>query len=269
MNAPAQAVAATDHWIETDAGRLFAARWSPNPSAEGSAIVLFHDSLGSVELWRKFPEALAARTGLTVVAYDRLGFGRSDPAQAALTRDFIEVEARVSIPALVEQLQLSRLVPFGHSVGGAMAVATAALWPDRCDAVITLSSQAFVEDRTLAGIRDAERAFQDPEQVVRLARYHGDKAPWVLSAWIETWLAPWFADWSQDALLARLRCPLLAMHGGEDEYGSLAHPQRLIDHAGAGGRKLIFEGCGHMPHRERPEAVLDAVGGFLSVSVPA
>ncbi|MBS0483013.1 MAG: alpha/beta fold hydrolase [Proteobacteria bacterium] len=245
-------------------GAIFARCWNLQPGSDAPAFVLFHDSLGSVELWRGLPEALARRTAMPVVAYDRLGFGQSDRANAALTADFIINEARVSVPALVEHLGLSHLIPFGHSVGGAMAVATAALHPDRCRAVITESSQAFVEDRTLQGIRDAAAVFADPDQVTRLARYHGDKAAWVLSAWIDTWQAPWFADWSQDPMLADLRCPLLAMHSSNDEYGSLAHPRRLVEQAGAGATEVIFPDCGHVPHRECQQAVLDAVAGFLA-----
>ncbi|MBS0476013.1 MAG: alpha/beta fold hydrolase [Proteobacteria bacterium] len=258
-------VTVTEHRIATPGGSLFARRWtSDQVSVDAPTIVLFHDSLGSVDLWRSFPEMLAKRTGMAVVAYDRLGFGQSDPAGAALTADFIVDEAHVSVPALIEQLGLSQLVSFGHSVGGAMAVATAAMLADRCRAVITESSQAFVEDRTLRGIREAAQAFADPDQVARLARYHGDKAAWVLSAWIDTWQAPWFADWSQDAMLERLRCPLLAMHGSEDEYGSLAHPRRLVKNAAAGGREVIFDGVGHLPHREQPEVVLETVAAFLA-----
>jgi pimeloyl-ACP methyl ester carboxylesterase len=218
-----------DHWIDDPQGRLFARTWRPDRAGTqaSATILLFHDSLGCVELWRDFPKQLARATQLQVVAYDRLGFGRSDPCPGALAADFMQTEALRSVPALCAQLGLSTLIPFGHSVGGAMAVATAVHLPERCTAVVTMSAQAFVEDRTLAGIQEAQRTFKDPGQVERLARYHGDKARWVLSAWIETWLASSFATWTLDADLACVRCPLLALHGDRDEYGSGRHPKRI------------------------------------------
>ncbi len=100
----------------------------------------------------------------------------------------------------------------------------------------------------------------------RLARYHGDKARWVLGAWIDTWLAPGFAAWTLDADLARVDCPLLALHGDRDEYGSRCHPERIDARAAGPPEAVILEDCGHVPQREQPEAVLRAVARFLAVA---
>lgn len=125
-------IAASDHWVGTEGGKLFAKVWAPaDPCAEAAAILMFHDSLGCVELWREFPERLAAATGRRVVAYDRLGFGRSDAHVGNLPLTFIRDEAETVAPRLCEELGLHTIVPFGHRVGGAMAVATAARWPER------------------------------------------------------------------------------------------------------------------------------------------
>ncbi|MBP7243149.1 alpha/beta hydrolase [Amaricoccus sp.] len=258
-------VATSDHHVALDGRRLFARRWqAADADRNGPALVLLHDSLGCVELWRDFPERLAEATGLPVVAYDRLGFGRSDPNPARLDRDFMADEARTGFTAVREQLGVDRFIPFGHSAGGGMAVAVATAFPGACAAVITQAAQAFAEDRTLAGIRDAMVQFADPDQMARLARYHGDKAQWVFDAWTETWLAPDFADWTLDALLEEVRCPILAIHGDRDEYGSRAHPERIA--AGAGGpvTPLLLENCGHLPHREYPAPVIAAVQSLLA-----
>lgn len=262
---PHQTLLITDHRIQTYPGALFARSWRPERTEAGDpTLLLFHDSLGSVELWRDFPGALATATGLPVVAYDRLGFGRSDPHPARLDPDFTTQEAHTSVPALRTQLAIDRFVAFGHSVGGAMAVATGVAFADACAAVVTEAAQAFVEDRTTAGIREAQAQFADPKQVERLVRYHGEKARWVLDAWIETWLAPDFAAWTLDATLERLRCPLLAMHGSRDEFGSRAHPERITARTRGPAVMAIFEGYGHVPHRETPEQVLESVTHFLS-----
>ena len=254
----------SDHRIEAQGGTLFARRWQPAGHApDAPAILLFHDSIGSVELWRGFPQDLVAATGLPTIAYDRIGFGRSDPSRQPLARDFITAEAVTSIPLLRARFRIDRFIAFGHSVGAAMAVATAAALPDACVAVVTEAAQTFAEDRTLAGIRDAKAQFADPDQFARLARYHGDKARWVLDAWTETWLSADFADWTLTPQLQQLRCPLLAIHGDSDEYGSAVHPERILALAGGPTTSVIFENCGHIPHREQPDQVLATVGDFL------
>lgn len=176
---------------------LFARSWRPTFTRQGDpTIVLFHDSLGCVALWRDFPDRLATATGLPVVAYDRLGFGRSDANPEQLTCAFITDEARTGFVAIRKALGLNCFIAFGHSAGGGMAIATGAAFPEACAAVITLPAQAFAEEHTLTGIRAARVQFAVPDQFARLARYHGDKTQWVLDAWIETWLSPNFAAWT-------------------------------------------------------------------------
>lgn len=254
-----------DGWVEAPGGRLFVRVWGePGRAGAPAPIVLFHDSLGSVALWRDFPARLAAATGRAVVAYDRLGFGRSDPHPGRLDADFIRDEARTSLPSLRAALGIGRMVLFGHSVGGGMAVSAGAAFPEATAAVVAESAQAFVEDRTLAGVRDAKTAFAAPGQIERLARWHGDKARWVLDAWIETWLDPARAGWTLDEDLRGLRCPVLAMHGDRDEFGSARHPQRIGALPPTPGEVVIFDDCGHVPHRETPERVLRTTAAFLA-----
>ena len=254
-----------DRWIAHPAGRLFVRDW---PAAEGAdaslpPLVLLHDSLGCVELWRDFPALLRAATGRRVIAYDRLGFGRSDARTAPPSLDFIADEAAVWFPLLREQLGLGRFAVLGHSVGGGMAVNVAARWPDDCAALVTIAAQAFVEERTLQGLRAARASFAEPGPMDRLARHHGDKARWVLSAWLDTWLSPAFAHWSLDAVLPGVHCPLLALHGELDEYGSAAHPRRLAEFCGGPATVQILPGLGHVPQRERPDEVVRRVAEFL------
>ncbi len=253
-----------DHWVDHPRGRLFVRLWAPTGQAAGAPIVLQHDSLGCVELWREFPEQLCAATGRRVVAYDRLGFGRSDARTGTLPLDFIADEARSFFPVLLEQLGIERCVVFGHSVGGGMAVHCAAGLGDRCEALITESAQAFVEDRTVQGLRAARELFQQPEQMERLARYHGDQAAWVLEAWLGTWLSPTFSGWSLQEVLPKVKCPVLAIHGADDEYGSARHPEMICRLAGGPAQLALMADTGHVPHRERPGQVIAAVLAALT-----
>lgn len=256
---------AEEFQIRTGHCRLYAKRWHAAPVMENdrAPIVLLHDSLGCVELWRDFPQRLAETTGRDVIAYDRLGFGRSDPNPARLDRRFVHAEADHGFRALVEQLKIGKFILFGHSVGGGMAIGCAARWGAACRALITESAQAFVEDRTVHGIRTARTAFAEPGQLARLQKYHGDKAAWVLSAWIDTWLADDFAGWNLDDALREVGCPTLAIHGDQDEYGSVAHPQRIAEVTTGPTTLCVLDGCGHVPHKERAETVLANVAAWL------
>lgn len=255
----------TDHWLQTPAGRVFARSWTPlgNPSTSRTPIVLLHDSLGCVELWRDFPQALSETTQRRVIAYDRPGFGRSDAQADIPPPSFIEDEASGSFSEVLDAFDVERFIVLGHSVGGGMAVHCAARHGDRCVGLVSLAAQAFLEDRTLQGIGEARVLFADEQQLARLARLHGEKARWVLAAWWDNWLSPAFAHWSLEAALPAVGCPVLAIHGAEDEYGSVQQPQ-FIAHLAAGPvRVQVMPGVRHVPHREQPQAVLELIGGFL------
>lgn len=267
-----------DHWIETAMGRLYARSWEPDVprelarDAENAAknagprrapIVLLHDSLGCVALWGAFPQTLARATNRRVIAYDRAGFGASCARTDRLDTGFVRDEAQRFFPALCEQMGIERFIAFGHSVGGGMAIECAAQHAQRCVALVTEAAQTFAEDHTLAGIREAREQFRDPAQFARLARYHGDKTQWVLDAWIETWLSPEFADWSLHAVLPRVQCATLAIHGSLDEYGTRIHPETIAARVSGPARAAIMEGAHHVPHREQEAQVAAMVAEFL------
>ncbi len=263
-----------DAWIDTPAGRLFSRRWSvaaaaPEavPSSPRASFVLFHDSLGCVDLWRDFPAALCQATGRDVIAYDRLGFGRSDARAGLPPPGFVAEEAERSLPALRAHWGVGHFVALGHSVGGGMAAHCAAASPGDCEALVTIAAQACVEARTLQGIREAEAQFDgSAEQIARLARYHGgspERARWVLSAWVDRWLDPAFAGWSLEAAMARVTCPVLALHGELDEYGSPEQPARIARWAAGPAQVRLLPGRAHSPHREQPAAVAALVADFL------
>lgn len=254
--------ATNDHWIDLPQGRLFAREWQ-GTDAQGAPLLLMHESLGSVALWRGFPAALAQATGRRVLAYDRLGFGQSDARSGLPALDFVAQEAREVLPALCAQLQVPRFVALGHSVGGGMAIETAAQMPEACEAVVAIAAQIFPEHHTLDGIRAAAPQVRSAEQVAKLARYHGSKAEWVIDAWIDRWLDPAFAQWSLQEQLRQVRCPMLAIYGSQDPYCSPTHGQMI--EAGTEGRAIVrtMAGLGHLPHREAPEQVTGLIADFL------
>jgi pimeloyl-ACP methyl ester carboxylesterase len=267
-NLEAAGIISNDVWVEHPRGRIFGRTWRNSCDTrlpqEKAPIVLFHDSLGCVDLWRDFPAQLSAATGRRVIAYDRLGFGRSDPREDKLALHFIDDEAKTFFPFVAEQLGLSNFIAFGHSIGGGMAVNCAAEYASGCKALITESAQAFAVEETLQGILAAKQQFKDESQLDRLKKYHGEKAKWVLDAWTETWLDPDFAPWSLVSVLPRVSCPVLAIHGVLDEYGSTRHSQMIGQLCGGSSRVEIMPDTYHVPHRERTEVVNRLVSEFIS-----
>ena len=255
--------AVEDRWVDGEAGRVFVRRW-PVEGSGRAPIVLLHDSLGSVAQWRELPSKLAQTTSREVIAYDRLGFGQSDPRDELPSPAFVREEATTSFAAVRDALQLQHFVLFGHSVGGAMALEIAAAEGARCVGVVSESAQAFVEPRTRDGIRNAKATFASDAQMARLQRWHGDKARWVLEAWTEVWLDASFDVWSLRDCLPRVHCPVLAIHGDGDEYGSLSFPCTIADGVAGPSRMVALQGCGHVPHREQEAVVFEIVTEFLA-----
>lgn len=257
------AVLISEQFVQISGGTLFVKTWTPNNPSKNPPLILLHDSLGCVEMWRDFPQALCTQTGRKIIAYDRLGFGRSSAREALPSPRFVSEEAEIYLPALLKSLNIQRFALFGHSVGGAMAVVSAGALAGQCEAVITESAQAFVEDRTREGISKAKGDFADPKIFAKLEKYHGAKTRWVLDAWIEVWLSDAFADWSLKADLPKMKCPALVIHGDQDEYGSVRFPDMICQYAGGRTEKQVLQNFGHVPHRESPELTLQLVKEFL------
>lgn len=252
-----------DLFVLVPGGEVFVRTWVPSVLTQEIPLVLLHDSLGSVELWRDFPAALADSTGRKVIAYDRLGFGKSSLLTQRPPRSFIWDEGAMHLPALLERLEIEEFCLLGYSVGGSMALCAAAAHPARCRAVVTIAAQMFVEDRTLRGIEAAMERFAKPEAMARLEKWHGPRAGWILDAWFEVWRAPDYQDWSMTETLPGVRCPVLAIHGDQDEFGSVAFLELIRDRSGGPVEVVVMEGCGHMPQRERREETLALVKEFL------
>ena len=221
-------------------------------------ILLLHEGLGSVSLWRDFPELIARRTGCRTIAYSRAGFGRSSPRTQPFTRAFMHEEALEMLPALREALGIQRPVLVGHSTGASMALIHAAHYPSP---VVAMAPFAFVERSNVEAIRlNAARE----ELRGRLARHHDD-VDTIFHGWRDLWTDPDFASWSIEEDLGRLRCPVLAILGDRDEYSTPAQVERIAEKAThAHVEKMFIADCGHAPHRDHPEVVLEAIDRFIS-----
>ncbi|GAB2963863.1 alpha/beta hydrolase [Hymenobacter coalescens] len=226
-------------------------------------LVLLHDSLGCITVWRDFPTRLAAATGCHVLVYDRRGYGGSSAFDAApRTLGYLEAEAPV-LRQVLDACGIGQAILFGHSDGGSIALLAAALYPGRIAGVLTEGAHVFVEDVTLAGIRTAQQQYHTTSLPEKLARHHGSKTEAVFRAWTDTWLAPGFRAWNIEAYLPRIQCPVLVLQGEADEYGTPAQVAAIAGQVSGPARSVLLPGAAHTPHREVPEETLRLAADFI------
>jgi pimeloyl-ACP methyl ester carboxylesterase len=224
-------------------------------------IVTLHEGLGSVSLWKDFPEQLARATGSGVLAYSRYGHGKSDGLREKRSVDFMHHEGAIVLPLLLERLGIQRPILLGHSDGASIAIIYAAFSPEGPRALILEAPHLFVEDLTVQSIEKIGMAYETTGLRERLARHH-DHADEMFWGWNNIWLDPAFRAWNIEDRLDAIRCPLLAIQGNEDEYGTLAQVA-TIQRRLPGAETLILPNCGHSPHRDQPEVSLEAISQFM------
>lgn len=239
--------------------------WVGPDDASGPVAIFLHEGLGSLSMWRDFPARLCESLGLRGLVWSREGYGRSTPRAPGerWAPDFMHRQAREALPALRTALGLDApCLLFGHSDGGSIALLHAASFPDRVAGAIVLAPHLFVEDLSVRSIEGTRRAYLDTDLRERLARHHADpdSAFW---GWNDIWLSSSFRDWNIEAELASIRCPILAIQGEDDQYGTMAQIERIAELA-PGTRLVKLPACGHSPHRDQPDAVIAACRGFLA-----
>ncbi|WP_420562576.1 alpha/beta fold hydrolase [Thalassobaculum sp.] len=236
----------------------------------GPEIVFLHEGLGAATMWRGFPEALCEALGRGGIVPDRRGHGTAppfdDPVRGGHRLDYHEREAEALIE-LLERERIDRPLLFGHSDGGTIALFAAALAPDRIAGCVTEAAHVFVEAITLAGIRDAVAAYEasDSRLKAALLRHHGpERAEKVFYRWADAWLSPPFAAWNMEHRLPEVRCPVLAIQGLDDEYGTPAQVHAIVDQVSGPAEPLLIENSGHAPHLDSRDVVIAAVQSFAA-----
>jgi len=235
--------------------------WIRTGAARRPAIVLLHEGLGSISMWRDFPRRLAATTHREVLVYSRQGFGRSSPPVGSRAASYMHHEALTVLPQLLDQLQVAKPILLGHSDGASIALIHAGGSGRPVAGLILLAPHVFVEDVSVRSIATAKVAYETGDLRARLARHHDD-VDGVFRGWNDIWLNPEFGDWNIEEFLPHITCPLLAVQGENDEYGTMEQIERIA-RAVPQANALKLPDCRHSPHRDRAEAVLKAVADFL------
>ena len=225
-------------------------------------LVFLHEGLGSIRQWRGFPARVAAATGRAALVYDRYGYGGSDVlAEPRVSTRFMHDAALVELPELLAKAGIAEPVLIGHSDGASIALIHAGAG-HAVRALVALAPHVFVEDVCIRSIEEARRQFETGDLGPRLGRYHRDPHR-TFHLWCDVWLDPGFRAWNIEELLPAIRCPVLAIQGEDDRYGTMAQLE-AVARAVSGPFELVkLPDCGHSPHLDQPERTLDALVGFL------
>ena len=244
--------------------------WLRRERGDRPLMVFLHEGLGSVSMWRGCPAKLCAALDVRGLVYSRPGYGRSTARRAgeAWTPDFMHRQAHGLLPQLLQALGIdTQATPpwlFGHSDGGSIALLHAARFADRVAGVVVLAPHIRVEDVSVASIAQARQAYAETDLRQRLARHHADTDS-AFFGWNDAWLDPAFRNWSIEDEIDTIRCPLLAVQGVDDEYGTLAQIRGIALRVPQ-ARLLELPACGHSPHRDQPDDVIAAVRQCLQTA---
>jgi pimeloyl-ACP methyl ester carboxylesterase len=243
-------------------GKRLDTLWIGREQSGRPVIVLLHEGLGSIALWRDFPELLAARTGCGVLLYSRYGHGNSDKLLEKRPVTFMHHEGEVVLAELLEKLQIERPILLGHSDGGSIALIFAGKHPEAVRALILEAPHVFVEDLSVASITQAKVNYQTTDLPRKLSRHHAhvDATFW---GWNDIWLDSDFRSWNIEEYLAAIRCPVLCLQGEQDEYGTIAQVEAIKAQAPQAEIVMLPE-CKHSPHRDQAERTLDRVVEFVT-----
>lgn len=252
------------------AGHRLEYNWTGLGAADAPVVVLLHQGLGSMGLWRDFPRHVHEATGLRVLAYSRWGYGQSDPLRMFPRSARWMHEGAEELAALLAALGVARPVLFGHSDGATIALLYAAqrLAPPALG-VLAMAPHVFLEREGIVSMAKARAAYEEGELRQKLARFHADVDS-AFYGWNVTWLMPSMRGWNVEAELGGIACPVALVQGVSDEYGTPAQLESIKVHTGGRAEIALLENCGHSPHIDQPGAVLGALKRLLAkVKVPA
>jgi len=230
-------------------------------TADAPTIVFLHEGLGSVAMWRDFPSHVAHATGCNALVYSRYGYGQSDPLTEPRRVDLMHEEALKALPELLDKLGVKKPILLGHSDGGSIALIYAGGSGRPVAGVVVMAPHVMVEDISISSIQMAKQTYQTTDLRDKLARYHAnpDLAFW---GWNDIWLNPEFRNWNIEEFLPRITCPVLGIQGEDDEYGTMEQIDR-IGRLAPDVDLVKLRDCRHSPHRDQPQAVIEAVVHFV------
>jgi pimeloyl-ACP methyl ester carboxylesterase len=257
-------------------GQRLEYRWiGPRPD-DAPTIVFLHEGLGCLGMWRDFPDRMASATGCGALVYSRLGYGASEPVRGPRPVRFMHDEALDVLPAIIEHFKLEEVILFGHSDGASIAVIYAGarprgfggpqgppLRPNPVRALVLEAPHVFVEAICVERITRIAQEYETRRLRERLARHHGGNTDSMFRTWTEVWLTPEFRRWNIEEYLPAIQSPVLVVQGEDDEYGTLRQVDAVVTQVRGPAESLVLAHCGHSPHSDQPDEVLEAASRFV------
>jgi pimeloyl-ACP methyl ester carboxylesterase len=243
-------------------GRRIETEWHGPAPERAPTLVLLHEGLGCVAMWRDFPRRLSERTGYGVLVYSRPGYGASDPAPRTRALTYMNQEAEDVLPAVLDQAGIRKAILVGHSDGASIATIYAGGRQDfRIRGLVLMAPHFFVEDLSIRSIEAAKQVYEGGDLRERLARYHHD-VDTAFYTWNAAWLDPGSRGWRIEDDLAHVRVPILLVQGVDDQYGTLAQVDLAQDATYCPVDTLVLQDCRHSPHLDQADATLQGIGEF-------
>ncbi len=240
--------------------------WHGPPPDAAPTLVFLHEGLGCVEMWRDFPSALAAATGTGALVYSRFGYGKSPTIPLPRPLSYMHDEAAL-LPELLRDAKIRDAILVGHSDGGSIALLHAATGDPRVRGLALEAPHVFCEDVSVASIAAARDAFEGGGLRAGLERYHRENVDVAFRGWNGAWLDPGFRAWNLQSCLPKITVPVLVVQGEDDAYGTLAQVDAIELGVRGPCTRCVIPGCGHAPHKDRPEATLDAMRTFVNAAL--
>lgn len=235
----------------------------PGAAADAPVLVFLHEGLGSVALWKDFPERVSYATGCPTIVYSRYGYGKSDRLAEARGVDYMHREALEVLPQLLDALSIRNPILIGHSDGASIALIHSGAGSHPVRGLVLLAPHVFVEDITVESIAEAKVAFENTDLPAKLARYHDD-AELTFRGWNDIWLHPDFRRWNIEEYLPEIRCPVLMIQGEDDQYGTAAQLKAIARQVNGPVETLMLPNCAHSPHVDQKKATIGKIAQFVA-----
>ena len=248
-------------FIHAAGKRLEYERWG-NSSGNKPTLVFLHEGLGSLSMWRDFPEQVAQKTGCSALAYSRAGYGNSEEADYPRPVAFMHQEAIEGLPEFLEKMHVREVLLVGHSDGGSISLIYAATPAAPVRALILESPHVFVEETTIQSIAASKEEYLHGNLKSRLAKYH-PRTDETFLGWCDVWLRPEFVSWNIEEFLPQIKIPVLVIQGEADRFGTVRQVEAIQKGCAGPVETFLIPECGHRPHREEPDQVMSAMVSFI------
>lgn len=250
-------------------GNSLRVEWHKPIDTDALTIIFLHEGLGSITQWKDIPVTLGKHLDCGLLIYDRFGYGGSTclPEPYKRPLNTMEIEANNTLPDLLDSFNINNAVLFGHSDGGTIALLAAATGDKRIKGAVTIAAHVFVESKSIESIKSIRREWKSGDLRSRLEKHHGDNADGAFLGWANLWLDPDFSAFNICEQLSEITCPIMAIQGTNDEYGTLQQINSIKDNVSGLVETIVLPGCGHSPHLEKKNVVVRKIIKFLNTII--